>query len=506
MAARIDARRRGYSAKDPLDVALGEQFINQQRVDRRKLRTHQEAEKKFKAELAAEARDEDSEYLDLDVKVNQRDMLGTSSSRWDVGAENWVFFGGDFDAEGVALGLDPAWYAVTPQLFEEMIIYDKDFKFKNQVDKKHVRALEAANNALTGKRVFLVRGQSLLAYFQRDIVEEDSAESALEDLVKDFERKIRAMSGQIVSGQNAAVQYLSRHKDQREKLEDFVQESRHYLGSKLRFKPFKDRGCDMVNDTDYQSRWTDENQLNLGTPKHPRPEGNIAAQRERRENRWHAALMVLDSDLKGLTCVSPELEGRGIGGTNQYGEKLVYAEEQLPQVYHDMTRVVNLGKKHDIKDEFNKTIPEEQVFGDMAFCAQHGHTNQERCEDSSKVGKYPLSDRTKLVGSVCEYVDDDDFEGCAPRWLKNAPKEYKDLYQSPDGFFLNELAYVEDHLRKKMLGTRNMTRKEKRKLAKVESRKKAHRIVNDDSQRENMKYRAVYGAGVQSRRRKARRN
>ena len=100
-------------------------------------------------------------------------------------------------------------------------------------------------------------------------------------------------------------------------------------------------------------------------------------ERERRTNKWHKALPVND------VCVSPEALGPS-------GKP--YAQEVMPKLYHHLDEVNALTKKINAREntDADSETPEEQVWGDMVYCARPGD-DEDTCT-STKVATYPLTD------------------------------------------------------------------------------------------------------------------
>lgn len=100
-------------------------------------------------------------------------------------------------------------------------------------------------------------------------------------------------------------------------------------------------------------------------------------ERERRHDKWHKALPVNN------VCVSPEALGPG-------GKP--YAQEVMPQLYHHLDEANALTKKINAREntDVDSETPEEQVWGDMVYCARPGD-DEDTCT-SSIVATYPLTD------------------------------------------------------------------------------------------------------------------
>ena len=132
--------------------------------------------------------------------------------------------------------------------------------------------------------------------------------------------------------------------------------------------------------------WKDQNH---GTPEKPNPVNDFPERREKKDKKWHKALMVLDKDLKA-TCVSPETMAAS-------GKS--YAEDIAPKVYHHVTDVVKLSHKKPIKDLNGEELSEEKIWGDMIACAQYGGDDEDRCEAPNP--RDTLCPRTKRFPPTC---------------------------------------------------------------------------------------------------------
>ena len=110
-------------------------------------------------------------------------------------------------------------------------------------------------------------------------------------------------------------------------------------------------------------------------------------ERERRTNKWHKALPVND------VCVSPEALGPS-------GKP--YAQEVMPKLYHHLDEANALTKKINAKEntDADSETPEEQVWGDMVFCARPGD-DEEACKADAT---YPLSNETIKRETRCNFT------------------------------------------------------------------------------------------------------
>jgi hypothetical protein len=434
-----------------------------QRQRRGDKRNQQQLQREFERRIMNEKRKE-SEFMDMDINVSRAMIENPLGNE----ARNFAFFNAEQDRSNIESGLDPAWYAVPKKTFNDLLLADKTAKSRNQIDGKFVRVNLREIDGTFGGKYFAVRGHDLEKFLSAEL-DPDTAEATLEGIVKDLRRKIQIMSRQIVDRQSTVQQYFNADPAAEVRIKDMMRKRTHPLNEKLDYKPQGGKGCDMLGTQQEQDYWV----RNHGTPKKPKVISDKPAKRERAENKHHKALMVLDEKMQGI-CISPQQKGRR-GGS--------YAEEMYPSTYHHMDAVNKLQRKKPIKDsETGQDLPEERVWGDMAFCTQHGGGNKDRC-NSTDPAKYPLTENsTKSASTLCRWNEDGDvgsYDGvCEPRWLEGADDEVKNLYNSPNGFFLKEIEYIENHLRNQMLNYPNMT-KEQKKQAKRLSR--SHRVASNKS-------------------------
>ena len=445
---------QGGAPHSPLSRQISSELHKVQRQRRGDKRNQQLLQREFERRIMDEQRKE-SEFMDMDINVTRAMIENPLGNE----ARNFAFFNAEQDRSNIESGLDPAWYAIPNKTFNDLLLADKTAKSRNQIDGKFVRV-----NGPGGK-CFAVRGHDLEKFLSAEL-DPDTAEATLEGIVKDLRRKIQIMSRQIVDRQATVRQYFNADPAAELRIKEMMRKRTHFLNEKLDYKPQSGKGCDMLGDQ--QDYWV----KNHGTPKKPKVISDKPAKRERAENKHHKALMVLDEKMQGI-CISPQQKGRR-GGS--------YAEEVYPSTYHHMTAVNNLKRKKPIKDsETGLDLPEERVWGDMAFCTQHGGGSEARC-NSNKTEKYPLSEKSKRVSGLCRWNEDADVGShdgvCEPRWLEGADDEVKDLYNSPDGFFLKEIEYIENHMRNQMLNYPNMTKEQKKKAKRLS---RSHRVASTGS-------------------------
>ena len=439
-----------FNANNPLSRQIGSALRHEQVVTRRDNRHKMQLQREFERRIQNEKM-KSGEFEDFDIKVTA-DMI---RSPFGNQARNFAFFNAEADREGIQQGLDPAWYAVEDTTFHNMQLEDKTMSSRNKINGKFVRVMGP-----NGERVFVVRGHDLEKFLHTE-KDPESAAHTLESIVNDLRRKLRMMSRQVVSKQSAVNNYLRANPAAEVRIRDMMRKRTSFLKEKLDYMPMKGKGCDMLQEPEYQEHWK---RTGHGTPKNPKPVSDLPQKRERRENKHHKALMALDDKMQGI-CISPEVKGPR-GGS--------YAEEMYPRTYHHMTAVNNL--EEAVKDsETGRELPEERVWGDMSFCVQHGGESEKRC-NSYTGEKYPLTDKKKTVNALCRFNDEE--EKCEPRWLQDATDDLKNLYHSDNGFFLQEMEYIQQHLRNQKTGYPNMTKTQKKK---AKALNKSHRVVSTDS-------------------------
>ena len=471
---------------DNVDAALGRELKNIQLDKAARKKRVERLTSEFERRIQKKEREE-AQFYDLDLRVTEqqvRDPFGKDAR----GDENFAFYGAEFDSDASAKGYDPTWVAIASAEFDEMMLSKKDAKERNSIGGKNVRAILVDSEGRARGRVFLVRAQELEAFRHKED-NEDEAVVLMRDLVNDLRRKINIVWGDVSEKNAAANAYLQAHPEQAERLKLMIEMRNATLGPKSMYKPKPGDGCDM--NVDGKPRlaqfWKDQNH---GTPEKPNPVNDFPERREKKDKKWHKALMVLDKDLKA-TCVSPETMAAS-------GKS--YAEDIAPKVYHHVTDVVKLSHKKPIKDLNGEELSEEKIWGDMIACAQYGGDDEDRCGSTESKG-YPLSKDKAIPANLCRFEEDTGNDAtpaaCVPKWLKkDSPDEWKDLYYGSDGLWLQEVAFVEEEMRRKLAGQSGLSAKQRIRARKMG---KSGRVQDEGSARTRY-------VPVTARRRKQRKN
>lgn len=327
-------------------------------------------------------------------------------------------------------GWDRTWVAVPHAKYIQINTHSKEAEKRNKIGGKKVRVelkpgIVRSNYAEKG-HMMCVRRETLVAFNNRKSDEEKGA-MLLAELVADMKKKIK-MAKAVVNKDGATIaQYaMSRDPELARRVKQQILENGSFLGVKLRYTADPKTGCDMFGTK--AAHYNRE----FGTVEHPRRMDDTPQDQELRTKRHHKGIMVLNKEAKGV-CVSPELRAKS-------GK--AYAEAAYPRAYHHLTDVINMDKD-EIPTVGNEEMPLERVWGDMAFCAQHGADDEEKCK-SAAPKKYPLSNETRTTAALCRW--NTEAERCDPKFGDNEKrnKAAKKIY--PD-FYDSEMDYIESQMR-----------------------------------------------------------
>ena len=331
------------------------------------------------------------------------------------------------DTEASENDWDTAWVVVSNSIYTQInSTVGKRAKERNQIDGKKVR-VRLQRGHPNGSHLMCVRRETYVAWDNRKSDEEKSI-LLLADLVKDMKRKI-TMAKAIVKKDASSIKSICEQSPELcARLKDLIEEQGSFLGVKLRYKSDNNEGCDMFGE--HNSRFVAEH----GPVTEPKRLDDIPGDQELRTKKHHKAIMVLDKRGKGV-CVSPELRAKS-------GKS--YPEDHYPSTYHNMTDVINIPKEKLPMGKDGEEMPYERIWGDMAFCAQHGARDQENCKSSAEK-QYPLSNKKKSISEICEWNEEADR--CDPKFGDGNDKSKEAAKKIYPDFFDREMDYIESQMK-----------------------------------------------------------